>query len=189
MKIIVLNGSPKGEDSITLQYVAYIRKHFPQHDFRIIHVSQRIKKIERDLEAFQEIIDEVRSADGVLWSFGLWVLCVPAQYMRFIELISERGMEDAFEHKYAAVMTTSIHFYDHTAHNYMRAVCEDLGMKYVDAISLDIIDMMQEERRREMTVFAEGFFKAIREQAATSKLFQAAHKPSVILRTNRPRRK
>jgi multimeric flavodoxin WrbA len=172
MKIIVLNGSPKGEDSITLQYVAYIRKHFPQHDFRIIHVSQRIKKIERDLAAFQEIMDEVRSADGVLWSFGLWVLCVPAQYMRFIELISERGMEDAFEHKYAAVMTTSIHFYDHTAHNYMRAVCEDLGMKYVDAISLDIIDLMQEERRREMTVFAESFFKAIQEQAATSKLFK-----------------
>jgi len=172
MKIIVLNGSPKGEYSITLQYVAYIQKHFPQHEFRIINVSERIKKIERDREAFQGIIGEVLSADGVLWSFGLWVLCVPAQYMRFIELISERGMEDAFEKKYAAVMTTSIHFYDHTAHNYMRAVCEDLGMKYVDAISLDIIDMMKEERRQEMTVFAEGFFKAIREQALTSKLFK-----------------
>jgi NAD(P)H-dependent FMN reductase len=108
MKLIVLNGSPKGEDSITLQYVGYIRKHLPQHDFKIIHVSQHIKKIERDLEVFQEIIDKVRSADGVLWSFGLWVLCVPAQYMRFIELISERGVEDAFENKYAAVMTTSI---------------------------------------------------------------------------------
>jgi multimeric flavodoxin WrbA len=91
--------------------------------------------------------------------------------MRFIELISERGMEDAFENKYASVMTTSIHFYDHTAHNYMRAVCEDLNMKYVDAISLDIIDMMEEERRREMIVFVEGFFKAIQEQAATSRLF------------------
>ncbi|MDO9088465.1 MAG: NAD(P)H-dependent oxidoreductase [Anaerolineaceae bacterium] len=171
MKIIVLNGSPKGEDSITLQYVAYIRKHFPQHDFRIFHVSHRIKKMERDLEAFQEVINEVRSADGVLWSFGLWVLCVPAQYMRFIELISERGMEDAFENKYASVMTTSIHFYDHTAHNYMRAVCEDLRMKFVDAISLDIIDMMKAERRREITIFAEGFIKAIREQEVTSRFF------------------
>ena len=171
MKIIVLNGSPKGEDSITLQYVAYVQKHFPQHEFRIIHVSQRIKKIERDLNAFQEIIDEVRSADGILWSFGLWVLCVPAQYMRFIELISERGMEDAFKNKYAAVMTTSIHFYDHTAHNYMRAVCEDLKMNYVDAISLDIIDLMKEERRRAISIFAEGFIEAIQEQTATSRLF------------------
>jgi multimeric flavodoxin WrbA len=171
MKIIVLNGSPKGEASITLQYIAYIQKHFSQHEFKIIHVSQRIKKIEKDPEAFQEIINEIQSADGIIWSFGLWVLCVPAQYMRFIELIFERGVEDAFENKYAAVLTTSIHFYDHTAHNYMRAVCEDLGMKYVDAISLDIIDLMKEDRRREITIFAEGFIKAIRERAATSRLF------------------
>jgi multimeric flavodoxin WrbA len=171
MKIIILNGSPKGEASITLQYAAYIQKHFPQHEYKIFHISQRIKKIEKEPEAFQEIMNEIRSADGVLWTFGLWVLCVPAQYMRFIELISERGMEDAFKDKYAAVMTTSIHYYDHTAHNYMRAVCEDLGMKYVDSISLDIIDMMKEERRQDITFFAEGFFKAIREQTATSRLF------------------
>ena len=171
MKFIVLNGSPKGEDSITLQYVAYIRKHFPHHDFRIVHVSQQIKKLEKNLESFQEIMNEVRTADGILWAFGLWVLCVPAQYMRFIELISERGMENAFQGKYAAVITTSIHYYDHTAHNYMRAVCEDLNMKYVDSISLDIIDMMKEERRREITFFAEGFINTIQKQAATSKLF------------------
>jgi multimeric flavodoxin WrbA len=171
MKIIVLNGSPKGEDSITLQYVAYIQKNFPQHDFRIIHVSQHIKKIEKDQKTFQEIIDEIRTADGVMWSFGLWVLCAPAQYMRFIELISEKEMEDAFRNKYAAVITTSIHFYDHTAHNYLRAVCEDLNMKYVDAISLDIIDMMKAEKRREITIFAESFFNAIQEKMATSRLF------------------
>jgi hypothetical protein len=47
-------------------------------------------------------------------------------------------------------MTTSIHYYDLT-------VCEDLSMKFVDAISLEIIDMMEEERRREMIVFAEVF--------------------------------
>jgi multimeric flavodoxin WrbA len=186
MKIIVLNGSPKGEDSITLQYVGYIRKHFPQHDFRIIHVSQQIRKIERDLEAFQEIIDEVRSADGVLWSFGLWVLCVPAQYMRFIELIFERRAEDAFRNKYAAVITTSIHFYDHTAHNYMRAVCEDLGMKYADAISLDIIDMMKAEKRRDITIFAEMFFNTIHEKAATSRLFKSLTFSDFTYQPNQP---
>lgn len=172
MKIIVLNGSPKGEDSITLQYVAYIQKQYPQHDFRIIHVSQQIIRLEKDQKIFQEIIDEIRTADGVLWSFGLWVLCVPAQFMRFIELISEREAQDAFRNKYAAVITTSIHFYDHTAHNYMRAVCEDLGMKYADAISLDIIDMMKAEKRRDLKIFAESFFNSIQEKTFTSSLFR-----------------
>jgi len=60
MRIVVLNGSPKGKSSITLQYAAYIQERFPQHEFRIVHVSQHIKQIERDHEAFQEIIDEVR---------------------------------------------------------------------------------------------------------------------------------
>jgi multimeric flavodoxin WrbA len=189
MKIIVLNGSPKGEASITLQYVAYMQKHFSQHEFKTIHVSQFIKKIEKDPEAFREIIDEVRSANGILWSFGLWVLCAPAQYIRFIELISERGMEGAFKGKYAAVMTTSIHFYDHTAHNYMRAVCEDLGMKYVDAISLDITDMMKEERRQEITIFAGGFIKAIQEQSATSKLFNPLTFSSFVYQPTDPKMK
>jgi hypothetical protein len=53
MKIVVLNGSPKGEASITLQYVAFLQKHFFQHEFIIFHVSQYIKKIEKDPEAFQ----------------------------------------------------------------------------------------------------------------------------------------
>ena len=30
MKIVILNGSPKGEFSITLQYVNFIQKKFPQ---------------------------------------------------------------------------------------------------------------------------------------------------------------
>ena len=101
MKIIILNGSPKGEYSITLQYVHFIQKKFPQHELRIFHISQHIKKLEKDKKAFEEIIDKVRAADSVLWSFGLWVLAVPAQYMRFIELISERGVEDAFNPTFA----------------------------------------------------------------------------------------
>lgn len=171
-KIIVLNGSPKGEYSVTLQYVHYLEKHFPRHDFKIIHISKRIKKIERDENLFREIIDEIRASDGVLWSFGLWILCVPAQYMRFIELITERGVRDAFEGKYAAVMTTSIHYFDHTAHEYMRAVCEDLGMRFAQAISLDMMDLNDPDQRRNMRIFAESFFGAIENKATTARHFK-----------------
>jgi NAD(P)H-dependent FMN reductase len=172
MKIIVLNGSPKGEFSITLQYAHFIQKTFPQHEFKIFHVSQRIEKIEKDEKVFREIIDEVRSSDGVLWSFGLFVLAAPSQYMRFVELISERGVEDAFKDKYAAVLTTSIHYFDHTAHNYMRAVCEDLDMRVADALSLDLIDLMDKRRRQDLTTFAENFFEAIEKRFAFSRLFK-----------------
>jgi multimeric flavodoxin WrbA len=53
----------------------------------------------------------------VLWAFPLYYLLVASQYKRFIELIFENNSTAAFKGKYAAVLTTSINFYDHTAHN------------------------------------------------------------------------
>jgi hypothetical protein len=42
VKIVVLNGSPKGEQSITLHYVKFLQQKFPDLQFRIFHVSQQI---------------------------------------------------------------------------------------------------------------------------------------------------
>ncbi len=123
MKIAVLSGSPKGDLSITLQYVKLIQKKIPE----------------------AEIIDHVRNSDGVLWTFPVYVFLVPSQYKRFIDLIWERGAQDAFQDKYTAVLTTSIHFYDHTAHNYMHAICDDLGMRFVESLSADIDDIFTKE--------------------------------------------
>ena len=83
MKIIVLNGSPKGDLSITMQYVAYIKKQFPQYDLEITNISQRIKRIEKDESIFQGIIDKVRTSDAVLWASPIYLLLVPSQYKRF----------------------------------------------------------------------------------------------------------
>jgi len=172
MKIVVLNGSPKGESSITLQYVNFIQKKFPQHVFKVFHVAKNIGKLEKDEKYFEAIIDEIRDSDGVLWAFGLWVLVVSAQYMRFIELISERSAKDAFKNKYTASLSTSIHYFDHIAHNYIRSVAEDLDMKYTDGLSLDLIDLRKEEERKNIIYFAEDFFNSMQHKYATSRLFE-----------------
>jgi len=172
MKISVLNGSPKGESSITLQYVNFIQKKFPQHEFKVFHIAKKIGKLEKDEKYFEAIIDEIRDSDGVLWAFGLWVLVVSAQYMRFIELISERSAKDAFKNKYTASLSTSIHYFDHIAHNYIRSVAEDLDMKYTDGLSLDLIDLRKEEERKNIIYFAEDFFNSMQHKYATSRLFE-----------------
>ena len=172
MKISVLNGSPKGESSITLQYVKFIQKKFPQHDFEIFHIARNIKKLENDDAYFEDIISDIRNSDGVLWAFGLWVLVVSAQYMRFIELISEKSAQDAFKNKYAAALSTSIHYFDNIAHNYIRSVTEDLEMKYTDGLSLDLVDLRNEDERKNMVIFAEDFFNTIQHNSATSKSFK-----------------
>lgn len=172
MKIIVLNGSPKGDVSITMQYVHFVRKVFPQHELKILNISQRIKAIEKEENAFREVTDEVMTADGVLWAFPLYFLLVHSNFKRFIELIRERGAEDVFRDKYTVSLSTSIHFYDHIAHNYINAICDDLNMKYVGGFSADMYDLLKEKERERLTLFAEHFFDAIENNKPVSKSFR-----------------
>ena len=171
MKIAVLNGSPKGMTSVTMQYVHYIQKEFPQHELKFINISQRIKKIESDESAFQEILDEVKGSDGVLWASPVYFFLVPSNYKRFIELIFERNAEHIFTDKYTACLTTSIHFFDHTAHNYIHAVCDDLKMKFVGSFSADMGDLGKAAERERLGLFAGKFFESIESKAPTSKRY------------------
>jgi len=167
MKITVLNGSPKGATSVTMQYVHYVQRAFPEHDLEIVHVAQRIRRLEGSEQAWQEVIAQVRASDGILWAFPLYILHVHAHYKRFIELIWERGTEDAFAGRYAATLSTSIHFFDNTAHNYIQAICDDLEMKYVGSFSPEMRDLLGEEGQSKLVTFAKSLFGAIENRVPT----------------------
>jgi multimeric flavodoxin WrbA len=171
MKLTVLAGSPKGEKSVTMQYVRFIQKEFSQHDFVIHQVAQPIVKLEKDKNEFNRVIEEVRSADGVLWAFPVYYCLVCAQYKRFIELVSERRAEHAFAGKYAAALSTSIHFYDHTAHEYIRAVSEDFDMRFVDGYPAHMRELLDTEGRERVRMFARNVFSAVEKGMEFSKLY------------------
>src|SRR3972149_8799857 len=128
MNFVVFSGSPKGNQSVTLQYIRFIQKKYPQHQLEVFNVAQEIGKIQQDNKTFQDIIDAVSTSDGVLWAFPLYFLLVHSNYKKFIELIWERRAQSSFSNKYTASISTSIHFYDHTAHNYVNGICDDLDM-------------------------------------------------------------
>ena len=171
MKITVLNGSPKGELSVTMQSVAYLAKLYPQHEFNILHIAQRLRRLENDRKAFNAVIDQVRSSDAVLWGFSLCILHVHANYKRFIELVFERKAQEAFKGKYTAALSTSIHFFDHTAHNYIHAICDDLEMRFVDSFSADMYDLMKEEGRQQLQIFGRQFFEAVQNHVPVHRQF------------------
>lgn len=161
MKIIVLNGSPKGDLSVTMQYVRYMRNRFPGHEFIIHNVAQRIKALEKNEAKYRDIVEDIRSADGVVWAFPLYVLLVCSQYKRFIELIHERDSLDAFAGKQTVSLSTSINYFDITAHNYIRSVCEDMGMSYNGFYSANMQDLTKASEQERLDLFAEDFFEAI----------------------------
>ncbi|WP_321507509.1 NAD(P)H-dependent oxidoreductase [uncultured Methanoregula sp.] len=164
MKIVVLNGSPKGDVSVTMQYVAYLRKKFPENEYEILNIAHEIRTIEKDSKAWENIIASVRSADLVIWAFPLYYLLVCSQYKRFIELITERKAQDAFFGKYAVSLSTSIHFFDQTAHAYIHAVSDDLGMKYLGMFSADMKDLLSEKEQKRLEIFFALTFSAVREK-------------------------
>ncbi len=172
MKITVLNGSPKGETSVTMQYINYIKKKFPRHEYVLRNISARIKKIEKMDSEFADIIEEVESSDGVIWATPVYTFFVPAQYMRFIELVNENNFAGAFKKKYATVITTSIHFYDHTAHRYMNAVCDDFNMHYTGFFSAEMNDLLSSSGRDELLMFASDYFGSIENNKKRQKYLQ-----------------
>ena len=169
MKFVVLNGSPKGDISVTMGYIGFIEANFKQHEFKYINVAQLINKIEKDSQLFDSIIHDIKNCDGVIWAFPLYVFTAHSNYQRFIDLVFERGVQPAFAGKYAFALTTSIHFYDHTATNYINAVCDDLDMVFVDYFSPKMYDIENQQTRQNLINFMQHFIYCIKDKVTFSK--------------------
>jgi len=172
MKLTILSGSPKGEPSITLQYLDYIKKRHSEHSYHVVHVGKEINKIQNDVAYFNSIMEEIKSSDAVIWVFPVYFLAAPSPVHRFAELIWENQKEDIFKGKYATAITTSVHFYDHTAHNYIHGVSEDLGMHYFEGFSAEMEDLLRTKERENLLKFAKNFFYIVSEKIPLEKRFK-----------------
>ena len=144
MKILVLNGSPKGENSITLQTVRYLEKKFRMDNLEVLHVGMKIKSLERD---FSPALEAMEKADMLLFSYPVYTFIAPCQLHRFIELMKKHGAKVAG--KLATQITTSKHFYDITAHRYIQDNVQEMGMHYIRGLSADMEDLTTEKGRQE----------------------------------------
>ena len=149
MKILVINGSPKGKYSVTLQTAKYLEKLHPEHEFSFLDAGQKIKALEKDFSAAKKALE---NAELLIFSYPVYTFIAPCQLHRFIELLKESGAD--LSGKFATQISTSKHFYDVTAHNYIRDNCFDLGLKYIKGLSADMEDLLSEKGRKE----AESFF-------------------------------
>jgi len=148
MNILVLNGSPKGKHSITLQTVLYLQRKFPTHSFEVLNVGLRVKLLEKD---FSQAEERLQWADVILFSYPVYTFIAPSQLHRFVELLKESGVD--VSGKFASQITTSKHFYDMTAHRYIQDNCADLGLKYVKGLSADMDDLLTEKGQQQACDF------------------------------------
>jgi len=153
MNILIINGSPKGKNSITWQTVNYLEKLHPEHHFTTIHAGQQIKKLEKD---FTPVLQEVEKAELILFSYPVYTFIAPYQLHRFMELLKESGVD--VTGKFASQITTSKHFYDVTAHRYIQDNCCDMGLKFIRGLSADMDDLTVKKGQQEAQKWAEHLF-------------------------------
>ena len=143
-KILVINGSPKGDYSTTLHTARYLQLRFPQIEFSFLTAGQRVKAWEKD---FTPALEAIRDADLLIFCYPVYTFLVPSQLHRFIELMKESG-ED-FSDKVATQLTTSKHFYDITAHRFVEDNCADMHIPFIEGLSADMDDLLTEKGRKE----------------------------------------
>lgn len=158
MKIAVINGSPKGKYSITLQTALYLQRKYPEHTFHVFNAGQKIKSLEKDFTPARELLEE---AEIVLLSYPVYTFLAPSQLHRFIELMKKDGVD--LRGKYATQITTSKHFYDITAHKYIEENVLDLGMRYIRGLSADMEDLLTEKGQEEARKFFDRFLWSVQE--------------------------
>ena len=150
MNILVLNGSPKGDNSITLQTVLYLQKKFSLDQLQILNVGMKIKSLEKD---FSKAVQMIQQADLLLFSYPVYTFIAPCQLHKFIELMKLHHVD--VTGKIATQLTTSKHFYDVTAHRYIQDNVQEMGMHFIRGLSADMDDLTTEKGRAE----AENWWK------------------------------
>ena len=163
MKIAVINGSPKGKYSITLQTVLYLEKKFPQHEFSVLNAGQQIKSLEKNFDKAKALLE---NSDAVIFSYPVYTFFAPSQLHRFIELMKSAQVN--VSGKYVTQVSTSKHFYDITAHKYIEENALDMGMRYIRGLSADMEDLLEEKGREDAEKFFERFLWAVNEEIYTS---------------------
>jgi len=158
MRVVVINGSPSGENGITAQYVKYLEQRFAEHTLHFVEAARTIHRIERDAACLDAIVADMAAADAILWAYPVYVMLVPAQLKRFIELLFAHPGASALRGKITTSLSTSAHHYDHTTHDYMHGVCVDLGMIYVRGFSAGDQELLTDKGRHDLLGFARDFF-------------------------------
>ncbi|MBO4475602.1 MAG: NAD(P)H-dependent oxidoreductase [Bacteroidales bacterium] len=75
MNVLIINGSPKGTDSITLHTCLFLEKKFPGHRFDYLHAGRKIKALEKDFSPAREAL---AAAEIIVFCYPVYTFLVPS---------------------------------------------------------------------------------------------------------------
>lgn len=175
MNILVLNGSPKGKKSVTIQTSLYLQKLYDKHQFTVLNVAQKINAYTRD---FTEIATEIEKSDLIIFSYPVYTFLAPFQLHKIIEVMKQKDI--SLEGKFVTQITTSKHFFDTTAHRYIEQNAYDLGAKFIQGLWADMEDLLEPKGREQ----AQSFFDKVLYDVENDIYISKPATPTKIVREN-----
>jgi multimeric flavodoxin WrbA len=152
MRVVVISGSPKGKNSITVQSAEYLKKHYTNDEFEIIHVGNKVKKYSNS-KAVDECVYKMINSDLIIFAYPVYTFLAPYQLARFINYLKQSKNVKKLDGKFVTQITTSKHFFDTTAHRYIKDNCDDLGMKSITGLAADMDDLLTNQGRTQLNDF------------------------------------
>lgn len=157
MTTTVFCGSPKGENSITLQTVRYLSAVFPEDRFDIFNVATSAGRVGRNLDAISR---SLASADSVLFAYPVYSFGVPSQLMQAVEELKAAGVR--FAGRFCTQLTTSMKVLDPLAHEWIERNAVEMGMRTVPGLSAGQEDLPEKSGQRDAVRFWRYFRAACR---------------------------
>lgn len=171
IRILVVNGSPKGEYSLTLQHSLYMLGQEKAVEYKVLQAGEALSKIDFDEAWLDSAMENIQWADGIVWTTPVYTMLVPWQLLRLFQLIKTAGGHSIFQGKYATSMMTCFHYYDQLAEDWLRATSEDLGMSYLEGRTADNADMLDAAHRASMSWFMNDFVNSCRNRDPVERKF------------------
>ncbi len=171
IRILVVNGSPKGDNSLTLQHSLYMLGHENDVTFKVLQAGEVLSKVNFDRSWLESAMTDIEWADAIIWNTPVYTMLVPWQLIRLFQLIKEAGRSSIFQGKYATSMMTCFHYYDHLAEDWLRGMSEDLGMFFMEGRTADNMDMLKKAHRASMRFFMHDFVDACRNRSPVERKF------------------
>ena len=180
MNIVILNGTPRVKRySRSQAYIDFVIGHYASHDINVFPVSRLVRELEKQTEQYRALLDAVSQADMVIWQVPVYSASVPAQMMRFINLIcDDDNARLTFSGKYAASISTSINLFDNCVQEYLQAICEDLGMSYTGNFPGTILPIIDDTYHRKLIAFIDDLMFHQQNSIPVSRCFPDCSEPT-----------
>ena len=72
-RFVLINASPKGEYSLSLQYAKYLFVHEENVEHTLVHVGERLTMMDYDESWLAETIEAIEKSDAIIWATPVYM--------------------------------------------------------------------------------------------------------------------